>query len=135
MEIQCDSLDGLLYRLYSAIKRDGRPHGSGTRGKSQELLGVSLRILKSRARISRSENRGKPFSALGELLWYLSGSDRLDFIEAYVSEYRRDAVDGTLEGAVQGCYAQPVAALPRRLLSTGRHHCTASSAGRALENR
>ena len=99
MEIQCESLDGVLYRLYSAIIRDGRPHGGGTRGKTLELLGVSLRILKPRARISRSENRGKPFSAIGELLWYLSGSDRLAFVEAYVSEYRKDAVDGILEGA------------------------------------
>lgn len=99
MEIQCESLDGVLYRLYSAIIKDGRPHGGGTRGKTLELLGVSLRILKPRARISRSENRGKPFSAIGELLWYLSGSDRLAFVEAYVSEYRKDAVDGILEGA------------------------------------
>ena len=99
MEIQCDSLDGVLYRLYSAIKAEGRPHGGGSRGASHEMLGVSIRILKPRARISRSENRGKPFSAIGELLWYLSGSDRLDFIQAYVTEYRRDAVDGVLEGA------------------------------------
>jgi len=99
MEIVCDSLDGALFKLYEAIKAEGRPHGGGTRGKSLELLGVVLRIRKPRARISRSENRGKPFSAIGELLWYLSGSDRLDFIEPYVSEYRKDAADGILEGA------------------------------------
>lgn len=99
MEIECDSLDGVLWRLYKAIKTEGRRHGGGTRGASQEMLGVSIRILKPRARISRSENRGKPFSAMGELLWYLSGSDRLDFIENYVPEYRKDAVDGVLEGA------------------------------------
>jgi thymidylate synthase len=63
------------------------------------LLGVALRIRKPRARISRSENRGKPFSAIGELLWYLSGSNKLEFIEPYVSEYAKDAVEGVLEGA------------------------------------
>lgn len=99
MEIECDGLDGALWRLYEAIKTEGRVHGGGTRGASRELLGVSLRILKPRARISRSENRGKPFSAIGELLWYLSGRDTLDFIENYVPEYRKDAVDGILQGA------------------------------------
>lgn len=70
MAIECDGLDGALWRLYKAIKAikaEGRAHGGGTRGASRELLGVSLRILKPRARISRSENRGKPFSAIGEL--------------------------------------------------------------------
>jgi thymidylate synthase len=98
MEIQADSLDGVLYNLYPAIKTHGRPH-RGTRGGTLELLGVSLRILKPRARISSSENRGKPFSAIGELLWYLSGSNKLDFIARYVPAYQDDAVGGIIEGA------------------------------------
>ncbi|MBU3077822.1 thymidylate synthase [Sphingomonas quercus] len=98
MEIQADSLDGVLYNLYQAIRTHGRPH-KGSRGDTLELLGVSLRILKPRARISTSENRGKPFSAIGELLWYLSGSNKLDFISRYVPAYRDDAVDGIIEGA------------------------------------
>ncbi len=98
MEIQADSLDGVLYNLYQAIRTHGRPH-RGSRGATLELLGVSLRIQKPRARISSSENRGKPFSAIGELLWYLSGSNKLDFIARYVPAYRDDAVDGIIEGA------------------------------------
>ena len=98
MEIQADSLDGVLYILYQEIKAQGRPH-RGSRGGTMELLGVSLRIQRPRARISSSENRGKPFSAIGELLWYLSGSNKLDFIERYVPAYRNDAVDGIIEGA------------------------------------
>lgn len=98
MEIQADSLDGVLYNLYPAIRTQGRPH-RGSRGGTLELLGVSLRILKPRARISNSESRGKPFSAIGELLWYLSGSNKLDFIARYVPAYRDDAVDGIIEGA------------------------------------
>lgn len=98
MEITRDSLDAALYELYRALDENGESN-AGSRGQTKELLGVSLRITKPRARISRSENRGKPFSALGELLWYLSGSDKLEFIRPYVSEYADDAVDGVLEGA------------------------------------
>jgi thymidylate synthase len=98
MEIEAESLDGILYKLYCAIKKEGKPH-RGSRGDTRELLGISLRILKPRARISNSENRGKPFSALGELLWYLAGSDSLAFIERYVAAYRDDAVNGIIEGA------------------------------------
>jgi thymidylate synthase len=99
MLVEGDSLDGVLYQLYPAIKADGHWHGGGTRGKSKELLGVLLKIKKPRARLSRSENRGKPFSCLGELLWYLSGSESLDFIRDYVGAYEADAVNGILEGA------------------------------------
>lgn len=103
LEIEGDSIDAILHQLYQGIHDHGCQHGGGTRGDklggSLELLGVALRITNPRARISRSENRGKPFSALGELLWYLSGSDKLAFIKPYVSEYEKDAVDGALEGA------------------------------------
>lgn len=98
MEVVGDSLDAVLHELYRALDENGEVN-SGSRGETKELLGVALRISKPRARISRSENRGKPFSALGELLWYLSGSDKLEFIAPYVSEYAKDAVDGVLEGA------------------------------------
>lgn len=98
MEIVGRSLDAVLHQLYRNLLDDGQSQ-RGTRGTNRELLSVSLRILKPRARISRSENRGKPFSALGELLWYLSGSDTLEFIKPYVSRYADDAVNGILEGA------------------------------------
>ncbi|WP_286134053.1 thymidylate synthase [Methylobacterium sp. Leaf123] len=91
-------MDAVLHRLYRTLLEQGQSQG-GTRGANLEILGVSLRISKPRARISRSENRGKPFSALGELLWYLSGSDTLDFIAPYVPRYAEDAVGGLLEGA------------------------------------
>ncbi|ACB95178.1 thymidylate synthase [Beijerinckia indica] len=98
MEIEKECLDAILYNLYWSIKEHGRTN-AGSRGNTVELLGVALRILKPRARISRSENRGKPFSAIGELLWYLSGLDTLAFIEPYVSAYRDDAVAGVIQGA------------------------------------
>ncbi len=98
MEIEGASLDAVLHRLYRELLKHGRLAG-GTRGDNREMLGISLRIHNPRARISRSENRGKPFSAFGELLWYLSGSDTLEFIEPYVARYADDAVHGILEGA------------------------------------
>ena len=98
MEIQGECLDHVLHGLYQKLLRNGQPH-TGSRGDTLELLGVAIGILKPRARISRSENRGRPFSALGELLWYFSGSDELEFIDPYVPEYRNDAVDGKIQGA------------------------------------
>lgn len=98
MEFAGDSLDAVLFQLYRALRTDGQEN-VGSRGKTRELISVTLNIKKPRARLSISENRGKPFSALGELLWYLSGSDTLGFIEPYVPRYAADAVGGILEGA------------------------------------
>ena len=58
-----------------------------------------LLLLDPLARLSRTETRGRLFSALGEFCWYMSGSDKLTAIEYYVKEYRKDAVDGVLPGA------------------------------------
>lgn len=38
------------------------------------------------------------FSAIGELLWYLSGSNDADFITYYTPAYKKDAVDGKVYG-------------------------------------
>jgi thymidylate synthase len=99
LEIVGESFDDVLIDLYEALLATDERNEGGTRGPTKELLGVTLRIGNPRARLSRSEDRGKLFSALGELLWYLSGSDQLDFIEPYISEYKKDAVDGVLPGA------------------------------------
>ena len=98
MEFAEDSLDAVLFKLYRALEVNGQQN-VGSRGNTRELISVTLNIKKPRARLSISENRGKPFSALGELLWYLSGSNTLKFIEPYVPVYKDDAVDGILEGA------------------------------------
>jgi thymidylate synthase len=98
VEILGVGLDDVLIELYKALlATDAR--NEGTRGSNKELLGVTVRIGNPLARLSRSEDRGKPFSALGELLWYLSGSDHLSFIEPYVPRYKCDAVGGVLPGA------------------------------------
>jgi thymidylate synthase len=71
----------------------------GGRAVIRQSCWVSFCTFSSRARLSRSENRGKPFSALGELLWYLAGSDKLEFIQPYVPRYSEDAVEGIIHGA------------------------------------
>lgn len=62
-----------------------------SKGAAKELVGVLLELTNPRARLSRTESRGKLFSCLGELCWYLAGSNKLDFIAYYISEYRKFA--------------------------------------------
>ncbi|WP_368517311.1 thymidylate synthase [Rhizobium sp.] len=98
MEIVQEGIDDVLMELYPALLAEGA-ETAGTRGRILEVLGVTLRIQNPLARVSRSQDRGKPFSALGELLWYLHGSDRLEFIEPYIPRYRDDADNGVIHGA------------------------------------
>jgi thymidylate synthase len=71
------------------------------RGPMKELTGVVLVLENPRARLSRTETRGRPISALGEFCWYLAGSDDLTSIEYYVPRYRDEAADG---GVLPGAY-------------------------------
>ena len=98
MEISGDSLDEILIDLYKSLLKSSHPN-TGTRGSTREVLGVAIRLRRPRARLSRSENRGKPFSALAEFLWYISGSSDLDFIQPYIPEYAKEAVNGKIPGA------------------------------------
>lgn len=98
MEICGDSLDEILIELYQSLLGEGS-RNAGTRGSTYEILGTAIRLGKPRARLSRSENRGRPFSALAEFVWYLSGSGNLDFIRPYIPGYEREAVDGVIPGA------------------------------------
>ena len=58
----------------------------------------SWRLTNPRARLSRSENRGRIFSALGELLWYWSGSSSTEAITYYIPRYRDDDEGGVIHG-------------------------------------
>ena len=98
MEIEGEGLDDVLMRLYEMLPCSGVPN-IGTRGETFELLGVALRVRNPRARLSRSESRGKSFGPLGELLWYLSGRNDLAFIGEYIPPYTDEAeTDGTIHG-------------------------------------
>jgi len=93
-----EGIDEILIKLYPILLAEGAEN-AGTRGGMREKLGVSFRMTNPRARISRSQDRGKPFSALGELLWYLAGLDNLEFIKEYIPQYEEDAENGKLYGA------------------------------------
>lgn len=92
-----DSLDDLLHVAIKAVLGRGEAV-SPTKGPNRELRGVTLQLTNPLARLSRSESRGKVFSALGELLWYLSGSNATDHISHYISEYARYDEAGTIFG-------------------------------------
>ena len=58
-----------------------------TKGPAKELSGALLEMSNPRSRISLTETRGKPYSCLGELCWYLAQTNDLDFICYYISDY------------------------------------------------
>ncbi|WP_392338824.1 thymidylate synthase [Loktanella salsilacus] len=99
MEIEGSSLDRILIQLYKALLEKGRINREASRGPNKELLGLTIRLTNPLSRLSRSEDRGRPFSALGELLWYLTGSDSLYFIHPYISAYEKESLNGVLPGA------------------------------------
>lgn len=92
-----DCVDDLMREVIIRLINDGLPF-SASKGSGVELLGISLRLINPRARISRSETRGKVFSGLGELLWYLSGSNKLAFITYYISAYNEASNDDSVRG-------------------------------------
>jgi thymidylate synthase len=92
-----DSLDDLLRAAIEAVLESGEAV-LPTKGPNRELRGVTLQLTNPRARLSRSESRGKVFSALGELLWYLSGSNATDQIAYYIPKYSAYDEDGVVFG-------------------------------------
>src|SRR5437660_7830443 len=95
-----DSLDDLIHGLFGRLLADGR-RISPTKGRALELTGVTLELLNPRARLSRTAKRGRLFSGLGELCWYLSGSDSVKPISYYLSHYNELA---DINGRVPGAY-------------------------------
>lgn len=93
MHIVQETLDDLLRELYPRLI-DSPIRVVTSRGPTREILGTHLELRCPRARLSRTETRGKPFSCLGELLWYFSGENKLDFITYYLPRYAQDSDDG-----------------------------------------
>ena len=92
MRVVCEILDDVLRELYPELLRSPN-YVSTSRGDTSELIGVLIEIERPRARLSRSEMRGKPFTCLGELLWYLSRDNRLEFISYYIPRYTKYSED------------------------------------------
>lgn len=92
-----DTVDDLLLAVIKEIQANGEPV-SPTKGANRELTGLVLELTNPRARLSRTETKGKPFSCLGELCWYLAKSNQLAFIEYYIRIYRKYADGGVVFG-------------------------------------
>ncbi len=86
------TLDDLMRKVLAELL-DQPFNVTSSRGRSSELIGVMLHLTNPRARISRTETKGKAFSALGELLWYLSKEKNLDFISYYIHHYINESED------------------------------------------
>ena len=85
-------------RLLSASR--GNTKVNSRKGYSTETFGALLELTDPRSRLSRSKSRSRVFSALGECLWYLSGSNELEHIQYYIDGYHEFSDDGkTLNGA------------------------------------
>lgn len=98
MFIEEDTIDDLMREVFEKLA-DQPFNIKTTKGATSELFGVLLELKRPRARLSLSETRGKAFSALGELLWYLSGSNDLEFIKYYIGGYDKLSDDSkTIRG-------------------------------------
>lgn len=92
------TLDDLLRLALEGIRDQGQ-RIDPTRGAALELLGASLELGNPRARLSRSETRGRAVSAIAELCWYLGGSNDGAQIAFYISKYEAEIeADGTVNG-------------------------------------
>jgi thymidylate synthase len=99
MLLTATTIDDLLRKALKEIIDKGQ-RVEASRGLNTELCGVLLKLSNPRARLSQTETKGKVFSALGELAWYLSASDQVDFISYYITDYvKEEEVDGSVRGA------------------------------------
>lgn len=94
MYIKANTLDDLLRQVLTELLAVPEWESAG-RGKFTELFAPLLHLTNPRARLSRSEMKGKVFSALGEWLWYLSGTTDYAFIDYYIpGMYKEETEDG-----------------------------------------
>lgn len=102
MYIAASSLDDLLGDVYRVLLGKSEVI-TATRGGFREETGVLLELKNPLARLSRSASRGRPFSALGELIWYLSGSDDVAHMVYYLGQTY--ATENSSDGlTVHGAY-------------------------------
>lgn len=111
MHIREETLDDLLFDVLDRLLKIN-DRVAGSRGSFSEITGVLLELTNPLARLSRTEKKTHVFSSLGELLWYLSGSNDLAFITYYLRRYLGESDD---EKTVYGAYG------PRLLKMAGQH--------------
>ena len=95
---QALTLDDLMRDVIEDLLKHGADI-EPSKGKACELVGAMLTLDNPRARLSFTETRGKLFSCLGELFWYLSGHGGVDQIAYYLPRYRNLGEDDQVWGA------------------------------------
>jgi thymidylate synthase len=99
MYFSAKTIDDLLRTVFRRLLESAN-HVKASRGSMTEFTGVLLQLTNPRARLSRTETKGRLFSCLGELFWYLAKTDDLTFIRYYLSHYAEESDDGqTVYGA------------------------------------
>lgn len=113
MYISAETLDDLLIKVYRRLLRNKSDANiNPTKGLATEINGTLLQIRNPRARLSRTERKNTLFSCLGELLWYLAGSNELKFIQYYIPTYHKYSNDGE---TIFGAYGPRLFALNGRI--------------------
>jgi thymidylate synthase len=88
MSIQAETMDDIQRLILQQIFERGQrvqPRGTWV----QEITGISFQLLQPRARLIYSPGRKYSLTfAVGELLWYLRGSDQTDIISFYNTRHR-----------------------------------------------
>jgi thymidylate synthase len=100
MFIKEDTVDDLMRQVVDFLLKS-QEKIFPTKGPAREAFGVLLELTNPRARLSRTETRGKIFSCLGEFSWYMAGSNDLSFITHYIKDYTRFSDD---QRTVYGAY-------------------------------
>ena len=99
MHLIAETLDDLLIKTFRRILEKGE-RVYATKGWNSEISAIVLELRNPLARLSRTETKGTAFSCIGETLWYLAKSNKLNFIEYYLKGYGKFAeADGTVHGA------------------------------------
>ncbi|MDF2117651.1 thymidylate synthase [Roseiarcaceae bacterium H3SJ34-1] len=98
-----DNIDDLMRAVFARLLSNNTNDfdvRSSRKGDSREIFGVLLELTNPRARISRSQSRARIYSSLGELIWYISSNNSIEFIEYYIPGYSQFSDDGkTANGA------------------------------------
>ena len=124
MHFEALTIDDLLNDVYKRLLNE-RFDVCPSRGKTSELVGVMLTLGNPLSRLSRTETKGKLFSAVGELLWYLAKTNDLSFISYYIPKYVDESED---KKTIYGAYG------PRLFNSQGKYDQIASVISLLKEN-
>ncbi len=105
MHVQADNMDEIQRLVLQHIVEKGRrvqPRGSWV----QEITGASFQLLHPCARLIYSPRRAYNITfAIGELLWYLRGSDQADIVSFYNPRYKTFSDDGS---KMHGAYGKRI---------------------------